>query len=343
MMWPVPKTIPSRWVISAWLTCMAGSFLEPVSAHAQAVAIAPASATAAPPSTNQSLDDAWWTGPLLANSAGTLPPGHVLVEPYLYDIASAHSHSYGSRTYILYGLANRLTVGMIPVFGYNTTSGGPHSSHVGLGDFTLLAQYQLTQFHEGSWMPTVSVEVQETFPTGKYDRLGDRPADGLGSGAHVTTLQLNTQTYFWLANGRILRMRFDVSQAFSSHADIADVSVYGTPPGFRGTARPGSAFSADLAWEYSLTRRWVLALDLTYSHSRATSVTGYVQEPGSGSLPAPPTIHRDSGSSTAFGFAPAVEYSWNASVGAIFGVRVITGGHNTVTTVTPAVALNVVY
>lgn len=342
MMWPVPKMIPFRWVISVLLTCMGGSFLSSSPASAQAAAVAPASA-ASPASNKQSMDDAWWTGPLLANSAGTLPQGHFLVEPYLYDISSAHSHSYGSRTYLLYGLANRFTIGVIPVFGYNTVSGGPNSSHVGLGDFTLLAQYQLTQFHEGSWVPTVSFEVQETFPTGKYDRLGGRPADGLGSGAHVTTLQLNTQTYFWLANGRILRMRFDVSQAFSSHVHVADVSVYGTGPGFRGMARPGSSFFADLAWEYSLSRSWVLALDLTYSHSRTTSVTGYVAGPDSSRLPVPPRIHLDPGPSTAFGFAPAVEYSWNASVGAIFGVRLITGGQNTMTTVTPVVALNVVY
>ncbi|MFC5437678.1 transporter [Rhodanobacter umsongensis] len=340
-MWPVPKVVPLRRAISALLACMAGGFPGPVPACAQAVAPAPAS-TPAPSAGNPSLDDAWWTGPLLANSAGTLPPGHALVEPYLYDNASAHSQGYGSRTYVLYGLANRLTVGVIPVLGYNTVSGGASSSRVGLGDFTLLAQYQLTQFHEGSRVPTVSIEVQETFPTGKYERLGDRPADGLGSGAHVTTLQVNTQTYFRLANGRLLRMRFDVSQAFSSHANVADVSVYGTTPGFRGTARPGSSFAADLAWEYSLTRNWVLALDLTYSHSRTTSVIGYVQGADSSSAPAPTETRLDSGSSTAFGFAPAVEYSWNANVGAIFGVRVITG-RNTVTTVTPVVALNMVY
>lgn len=289
----------------------------------------------------QSLDDAWWTGPMLANSAGTLPPGHFLVEPYLYDISSAHSDSYGSRTYILYGLANRLTVGVIPVLGYNTMSIGANSSHVGIGDFTLLAQYQLTQFHEGSWLPTISVEVQQTLPTGKYDRLGDRPADGLGSGAQVTTLQLNTQSYFWMPNGRILRVRFDVSQAFSSHASIEDVSVYGTGLGFRGNAKPGSSLFADLSWEYSLTRSWVLALDLTYSHNRNTRVTGYV--PNASDLPTPTSIRWDSGSGTAFGFAPAIEYNWNPNMGVLLGTRVITGGHRTTTTITPAVALNMVF
>ena len=34
----------------------------------------------------ESLDDAWWTGPLLAPDAGTLPQGHWLMEPYVYDL-----------------------------------------------------------------------------------------------------------------------------------------------------------------------------------------------------------------------------------------------------------------
>ncbi len=186
------------------------------------------------PAPRQSLDDAWWTGPMLANSAATLPRGHVLVEPYLYDVHSAHADGYGSLTYMLYGLTDRLTVGLVPVLGYNRVDGGPGSSGVGFGDVSVQAQYRLTQFHEGSWLPAISLQLQETLPTGKYDRLGNRPADGLGGGARTTTLQLNTQTYFWLGNGRILRMRFNVAQSFSGTAEVEDVSVYGTPDGFRG-------------------------------------------------------------------------------------------------------------
>ena len=47
-------------------------------------ALAPA-AHATPEPQRQSLDDAWWTGPLLASGASTLPKGHILFEPYLYD------------------------------------------------------------------------------------------------------------------------------------------------------------------------------------------------------------------------------------------------------------------
>jgi hypothetical protein len=287
----------------------------------------------------QSMDDAWWTGPMLAPNATTLPRGHLLVEPYLYDVISAHSNGLGSLTYVNYGLLDRVTVGMIPTAGFNVANSGPSSSSVELGDLTLQGQYRLAKFHEGSWIPTTSAVVQETFPTGKYDRLGDRP-DGLGSGAYTTTLALYTQTYFWLPNRRILRMRFDASQAVSSNVNVEDVSVYGTMQGFRGTAKPGSSFLADSSWEYSVTRRWVLALDVTYRHNWNTRVTRYNIDSGSGQNP---SVLLNSGSAEVFAFAPAIEYSWKPNLGVLLGTRVIPASHNTNATVTPAVAINFVH
>ncbi len=294
--------------------------------------------TSPPPSVvRQSLDDAWWTGPMLAPNASTIPRGHFLVEPYLYDVISAHSNGIGSLTYVNYGLLNKVTVGMIPTAGFNQVSNGPSSSGVGLGDLTLQTQLRLTKFREGSWIPTTSITVQETLPTGKYDRLGDRPSDGLGSGAYTTTLALYSQTYLWLPNGRILRMRFDVSQAFSNNVNVEDVSVYGTAAGFRGHAKPGPSFLVDPAWEYSVTRSWVLALDATYRHNWNTRVTGY------NSLQNPSSILLNSGSSEVFAFAPAIEYSWKPTLGVLLGTRVIPATHNTHATITPAVAINFVH
>ena len=290
----------------------------------------------------QSLDDAWWTGPILTNSAGTLPRGHFLIEPYLYDVIADHTNGFGSRTYVLYGLADRFTIGSIAIAGFNEVSDGLSSSSVGMGDFTSLAQYRLTQFHAGSWTPTTSFEVQEAFPTGKYDRLGNRPSDGLGSGAFTTTLGLNSQTYFWMPNGRILRMRFNASETLSNEVSVEDVSVYGTAAGFRGHAQPGRSFFIYASLEYSLTRRWVLALDTPYSHGGNTRTIGYemldlnIEQN-------PPSIRLNSGSSDSFGFAPAVEYSWKPNLGVVFGARVIGGGHNTAISVAPVVAINFVH
>jgi hypothetical protein len=76
----------------------------------------------------QSRDDAWWTGPIIANSAVTLPQGHYLIEPYLYDVISDDAESLGSLTFMLYGATDALTVGVVPVFGYNKGVDGARSA-----------------------------------------------------------------------------------------------------------------------------------------------------------------------------------------------------------------------
>jgi hypothetical protein len=292
-----------------------------------------------PPSHNdrQQLGEAWWTGPMLANNASTLPRGHFLVEPYLYDVISPHTNGFSSLTYIEYGLANRLTVGLIPTFGYNKVSDALSSSGVGLGDVTVLAQYRLTQFHERHKLPTISFMLQETFPSGKYDQLPTHPSNGFGAGAYTTTLALNSQTYFWMPTGRILRMRLNATQSLSTHANVAGVSVYNTPTGFQGHAKPGASTYVDAAAEYSLTRNWVLALDATYRHTNNTRIAG------NNPTQSPPNIQLNTGSSDAIGFAPALEYNWKPTIGVLVGTRIIALGHNTPTTITPAVAINYVH
>ena len=155
-------------------------------------------------------------------------------------------------------------------------------------------------------------------------------------------MALYSQTYFWLANRRILRVRFNVSRAFSNNVNIEDVSVYGTGEGFRGGARPGRSFFVDASWEYSVTRNWVLALDATYRHQGNTQVNGY-NILARNRLQNSSAIRMDSGSSEAFGFAPAIEYSWKPNLGVLIGTRLIAGGHNTATSITPAVAINFVH
>jgi hypothetical protein len=308
-----------------------------------------AAGSAAATAEEQSRADAWWTGPLLAANAATLPPGHVLFEPYLFDVITTghfdsdgkrhsgpYEHDLGSLSYLLYGLVDRVSVGVIPRFGYNEPAGEPNSSGVGIGDLTLQAAYGLMQFQDGHRTPDLSLVLQETLPTGAYDRLA-HPSDGLGAGAYTTSLALYSQQYFWMPNGRILRARFNLTYAVSSTVDVRDQSVYGTPDGFSGHAYPGNSFNADAAAEYSVTRNWVLALDVVYQHNDTTRVSGTV--PGT----SPPGFQSSSGSSYSIGFAPAVEYNWSARVGAIFGVRVIEIGRNTAATVTPAIALNMVF
>jgi len=303
---------------------------------------------------DESRDEAWWTGPMLAASAASLPQGHALIEPYLFDEVTVgrfdtsgarheapHEQDLGSLTYLLYGITDLTTLGMLPRFGYNLPPGEPSSSGVGLGDLTLQAGYGVLQYRDGHLTPAVSLVVQETLPTGRYDRL-ERASDGLGEGAYTTTLAVYSQDYFWMPNGRILRARLDVSYAFSSSVSVHDQSVYGTSYGFSGRAYPGDEWTVDAACEYSLTRNWVPALDVIYQHSDSTRVSGSTAGSAAGATAAVP-FESASGSSYSIGFAPAIEYNFSSTIGVLLGVRIIEIGRNTAATVTPAIAVNMVF
>jgi hypothetical protein len=143
-----------------------------------------------------------------------------------------------------------------------------------------------------------------------------------------------------MPNGRILRVRLDLTYAFSSNVGLRDESVYGTPLGFRGRAWPGNGFTADAAAEYSLTSRWVLAFDVLYQSNANTRVSGIVTPPQGG---ASEVFASDSGAAYSIGFAPAIEYNWNSRIGALLGVRIIEIGRNASASLTPAIALNMVF
>jgi hypothetical protein len=328
----------SRAVVSLWAALLAFAWLGRAQAQVASMEHEP-------------LQDAWFTGPMLAPSAATLPKGHILIEPYLYDVttqgfydrtgkrlSAPHANGFGSLTYMLYGVTNRLTVGLIPTAGYNVVSGGSSSSGPAFGDVSLQGEYRLRNFHEGSWLPTVSFAVQQSLPTAKYDDLGARPANGLGSGAYSTTVALYSQTYFWLSNGRILRVRLNLTQSFSASTSVRGVSVYGTDAGFVGHAQPGAASFVDVSWEYSVTRKWVLALDGTYRYQNNTRADGY------NALDSPEVpVLLNSGSSDAVGFAPAIEYNLNSKLGVLLGTRFIAAGRNAPFTISPAIAINFVH
>lgn len=300
---------------------------------------------------HQSPDEAWWTGPLVAASASTLPQGHLLVEPYVTDLMkigrfnangtredSPSSSAYGSFTYINYGVTDTLSTALVPRFEIVEASGAACSANIGVGDLSLQAQYGLSKYSDDRPVPTISVLITETLPTGKYDRLERREGEGLGDGAFTTELSIYTQYYSWLPTGRILRTRLNLSYAWSSAVALEGASVYGTPTGFRGGARPGRSTMFDAAGEYSVTRNWVVALDLVYQRTGVTRVEGEMR--GGGLRSAYRVVSK---AAENVSFAPGLEYNWNAKVGMIVGASVVAWGRNTEATVMPVAAINLFF
>ncbi len=274
------------------------------------------------------MKSARWTGPMLASTAETLPQGHFYTEPYFFDVIVAGDHHPGSSGFYQYGLLNNLTVGVQPAFATDTNRLGRGMT---IGDFKLLSQLRLTHFTPDHRTPTVALVLNEVIPTGKFDRLGPTQ-EGHGSGAFATEIGVNVQQWFLLKNGRLLRARLNVLKRIYNRADIEGRSVYGTGTGFHGHARPGARTTLIGAVEYSLTDKWVLAFDVEADFEGRTKVAG---RDGAAAL-----VQTTSPPSRDIGFAPAIEYNWSPSAGALFGVWVIPKGHNTPSSVTPAIAIS---
>jgi Putative MetA-pathway of phenol degradation len=241
----------------------------------------------------------------------------------------------GSLTYVNYGLTDRLTIGLIPRFGYDLPSGASFNAEGGVGDTTIQAQYRITNFKSESSLPIFSVNVQETVPTGRYDRL-ERPTDGFGSGAYMTTVSALFQSYFWLPNGRIIRGRLDASYSVPARVSIVGRSVYDTPLGFEGHADLGNSAAVDAAFEYSVTRRWDLALDLWFERDASTRLIGSNWQANGQTR----RFAQTSGVGRELITAPAIEYNWSARMGIIVGLRAIAAGRNEIASVAPVMAFS---
>ena len=286
------------------------------------------SATAQQPC--QALDDSWWTGPLITNSAGAMGQGNMLLETYLYDVSTRDSDTVHSFTYFLYGLTDRLTASVAPDFAWTSAKNGADSSGPHLGDVTLQAQYTLVAMDMEKSLPDIALGVVQNLPTGKYDKL-NRLSDGFGTGSYATTLALYSQMLWWMPTGRLLRTRFDVAETFTPRVPVEGASVYGTGADFLGHAAPGNQFSVQASFEYSFTCEWVLAADLFYNHTDPTETAD-----AQSALP----VRLMSGNSDTFGYAPALEYNWSPNLGMIAGVRVVAPLHNASASLSPIVAIN---
>ncbi|NNC22759.1 transporter [Salinisphaera sp. USBA-960] len=320
-------------------------------------AVGASAATSNDPPSHQSISDVPFTGPLVASNATALPAGHWNIEPYLVDAIqygkyndnwhqrdTSDTHAFRSVTLFSYGVTDRLTVGVLPQFGFNQVSGAPSSDGVRLGDMTLRAHYMFHKFHKGSKIPTMALAVSESIPTGQYDGL-DKVSNGLGSGVWSTKIGFWTQDYFWMPNGHILRARFNISYEFpnDNKVSVNGRSIYGTDPGFSGSFNPANTFTANASVEYSLTRHWAPALEILYSYTGSGRISGTAHNISSNQGLPHTTVREDTRSSEHFEVNPAVEYLFNKRYGLIVGAQITVAGRNTGAVVTPQAALNMFF
>jgi hypothetical protein len=296
-------------------------------------------ASAEPESQRQPADGAWWNGPLLSFPALTIPAGSFAAGTGLYDQISRAGGGPNAvpapglneaefRPALIYGVSDDFNLGLWPLLGVGALPPGQSEAHVALGDWILEGQWKLRDFQEGKWMPGIALNLAETFPTGRYDRLGPS-SHPLGVGAYATAAMLLMQSVFWLPTGRMLRAELNLSYTFSSRVGLSGASVYGTEDGFLGHADPGSSVLGDLTLEYSLSRRWTIATEIQLELDNPTHVVGV------DGAAAP--LQTSSGLGHVLYVTPYLEYGWSPADSLSLGARLYAAGHNETPTVTPVI------
>ncbi|HVI54695.1 MAG TPA: hypothetical protein VM621_06550 [Luteibacter sp.] len=291
--------------------------------------------------------EANFTGPLVTPAVNSLPAGMVNVEPYLihtstrgwYDgdgnrhLDPATARQWQVSLPVIYGLTENISV-QLTLNAARTSVGGVHSDGLRMGDSAVRVQARLKAPEADGTGLVLAASLAQRLPTGRYHHLDNNALNGMGDGAARSTLAFGAQQLHWLDNGHALRWRGQLAWSPApGRVRLRGPSVYGTPPGFHGYARPGETWSASLAAEYALDARWVLVGEGIWNRSSGDRVNGTASGHGAYTFP----------SGHAFSLAPAVEYHFSPKVGLIAGVQFSVGGRNASDYVAPQVALNMVF
>lgn len=285
----------------------------------------------------------WFTGPLLAPSAHTVPPKHYNFEPYFffntitgsYDEkwnSSSSPHFYQMLLQVPFwvGINSFLDFTMNPNMVYQFTEG---VRSVGSGDIPFALNIQLLSDPTGSWWPALKLTLGASFPFGKYDHLHPYKlgTDGAGSGSWDPFVILAASRIFEFANHHFFSPRIGLSYTVPTPIHVNDLNVYGGTEGTNGTVYGGNAFWCDIGFEYNITQNWVFAMDTYYSHFNKIRFSGNPGENASVGAP----------STEGFSLAPAIEYNWSANIGMIGGVWFSIAGRNSARFVNAVLAFNV--
>lgn len=264
---------------------------------------------------NSAFSAPWMTGPLLAPSGKTVPAGHVNLEPYgFYTVYSGQFRNVEFLPIATIGLTSYLDVQTALPYDYSWNRGKNGSN---IGDYSLGIGLQLLKEQENTWLPNLRVTLQEVFPTGKYDNLNPTKlgTDQTGVGAYQTSIGFHFQKLKELGGEHYLRSRLSLVGSFASDVNVNGVSVFGGNPTTQGTFSPGNAFSADLAFEYSLNQHVVPVFEAVFVNSTATDFNG-----NPGLTPAGITDSLGGRGGSQFSLAPAIEYNFTPNFGIIGGV-----------------------
>lgn len=306
----------------------------------------------------------WFTGPLLTTSGHVIPEGYINIEPYVFAIDSngqydGHWHATSVPSFwtinpyvqIQMGIAPRLDFEIAPQVLWNETQG--HSAF-NIGDLPVGFGIQLLEDTDEDWWPGIKLTLGEQFPTGKCNHLNPRKlgTDATGTGAFTTGVQLSFGKMYHVRKKQYFNARFSAGYFYPSRVHVKGFNTYGGGYGTNGYVYPGWSLNTSLGFEYSLTRNWVLALDIQNLYTNKTRFKGApgsqqtvetsIQNPAAGFPGVAGSGDTALGAPSAdqVSLAPAIEYNFNENFGIIAGCWFTVAGRNNSRFVSGVIALN---
>lgn len=227
----------------------------------------------------------WFMGPILTPNATTMPPGHPGLELDLIiskNYGFYDSHGKVKHTPDIWGIRPLFDFQM----GYNSILGaeliGSVVTNFSQGEsFTYLTDsifrlgFQISRDKEDSWVPDFRFLFQETFPTGKYQKLDSKKkgTDSTGQGSYQTGIQCVFQKAFLTKKTYSFRLRGSMGYFFPSAILVKGLNYYGGNSKTKGRVYLGKYFNGFLYAECALSRTWALACELNYQQGERGGFT----------------------------------------------------------------------
>ncbi|MDN3505880.1 MAG: hypothetical protein P0S96_01470 [Simkaniaceae bacterium] len=278
----------------------------------------------------------WFTGTLLAPTAVNMELGHPNVYAFLGGFAIYGHYDSSWKIHrepttwainpvfdIQFATSKRTGIEVVGAYIINYRE-GERTSH--FQDTILLFGYQVSDDQKDSWVPDCRLTFRTLFPTGKFDQLNPviEGIDATGQGAYFYGPGLACQKLFYLQESFFM-LHWSFGYFYPTKTKIKNHNAYGGGFGTRGTIRPGQIFTAFLSGEYSWSQQWAFACDLQILHQ--TKTTDFNGEPGITPSGEVGTVGLSA--STEIALAPAIEFSFTANTGFLFGAWFTLAGQNT--------------
>ena len=282
----------------------------------------------------QKMFNPWYGGPLMTPGAHNAPPGTCVVQPYVFTTqAFGQFNEKGKRI----PTSKTWTINPLYIFQMGVLSWLDFACKVqgvyrkqGAQDFFYWGDaaiyFGIQLMRETPYRPAIRLSLSESFPTGKYQKLNPdkKGMDATGSGAYTTTLSLNASKVIWWLLNHPFAFRASLNYSFPEKTRVRGYHAYGGGIGTKGSMHLGNAVAVDTSVEFSVTQKWVIAVDLAYTYGSESTFSGRI-----GKSELDPICHLKIPSNESLSCSPALQYNFSDHFGCLAGVWFPLKGKNT--------------